>query len=122
MRNVDITASSDLRQCIEIDSRVTFCQVTNHPRETTSLGGTTICLKRTINSEQQYFDYDANGSVTVGNPTLGKKSLLSEVMIYGDFNFPTIVWNSLSTIHLENNFLEHMELHTLHIGSKFSHG
>ena len=35
-------------------------------------------------------------------------------MIYGDFNFPTINWKSLSSsIHLENKFLEHLESHAL---------
>ena len=113
-------------------------------RKTTSHGGTMICVRRTINSEQLFFDYDVNGSVTVCYITLGQKNILivccylppenskyaykechlnelfrnignlqnrfNEVLIYGDFNFPTINWNSLSSsIDLENSFIGHIE-------------
>ena len=42
------------------------CFVSNRKSspKTCSQGGTMICIKRTINSEQLYFDYEVNESVT----------------------------------------------------------
>ena len=82
-KNYDIICIAETWLTEEIAENELFlpqyqCFVSNRKStpKTTSHGGTMICIKRTINSEQLYFDYEVNGSVTACNATLGKKNTL----------------------------------------------
>ena len=63
-----------------------------------------ICIKRTINSEQLYFDYEVNGSFTACNATLGKKTPSFYAPIY---LLKTASMRIMKTIcHLSSGILE----------------
>ena len=124
-------------QCFRSDRKL--------PLKTTTHGGTMICVKSSINSEEAFFDSDTNGSAVACYVNINQKKILivfcynppanskhaytsedltnlfnninqltrncDDIIIYGDFNFSTINWCSLSS----ENFLEREFLSTSHL-------
>ena len=126
-------------------------------RLTTSHGGTMICVKKTLDSQELYFDFDVNGSVTICSVCFGMKKILiiccflpptnskyaydsnslqnlfkniatfkkrsDDILIYGDFNFVSINWNSLSSDdELETEFLQYLDVNNRHQKVNFNTG
>ena len=126
-------------------------------RLTTSHGGTMICVKRTLDSQELYFDFDVNESVTICSVCFDMKKILiiccylpltnskyayesnsiqnffkniatfkkrfDDILIYGDFNFVSINWNSLSSDdELETEFLQYLDVNNLHQKVNFNTG